>query len=1652
MQVDAKIFYKKPEIFVHNSLDNKNPRGSQSRASRIFIILPLFFILYFKGEIEIQETPQMIQRRKFKETKRKNELIWKRQLNQIEEICNLEYSHTLFDTERNAWSQKHSEFNGLIDKKSQLVFLMDDRKDNVFGVFVNNKIIMNEKKITEDPNAFMFTLPRVGTKEEIVKLSFNENDSKKVFISFSESHENLFKISDCFIIKKKEERYGSKGIQSKIASYATKQNLPIQPQTIGIKRIRVLQMHRTEYSIEKKEKEIEDNMKEYQAKQQKINDWIHFHEKVFREKYQREIIHLENWFNLKFSEILFTSEKHDWSTGSSQFDGIIFGKSNLVFLIEDYQGNLFGTFTSEKVEKYQWTFGMTSYGEQHEDKLSKIFVLREHNKFHPSLSKFKTKSKKALSLAPQESSELFRFGGRDIVIKKKENKQKCSLMSDCHSVTSSLFFMMREFNVKKITVLQMKEQNEFFTDKMEKENNYLKDLNDKYQTTKPIELQQVEKLTETKFQSLLFDSDVCFWGIGCSSFSSRIIGKKSLVFLIEDTKNNIFGAYIETPITQEIQFQNNLMIGSVDDKQALIFSLKSNGRYQNQLKFEIQYNYSKFACQLFNIFDERLITFGGLENDIVLYKYEKRNCSYSKQTAFVYPKRESLVGCEGNENPFELKRIQVFEMNQNDKRNKEQNEFDSKWKPIVEKLFDKKYDSTIFDSLRNEWSIGQSLFHQSILNKSNIAIIIEDREGNIFGAYIESRIEELLGFINGKLLGSSNTDRNSFIFTLHSNGRIQQPMKFPILQSNEKWGIQLYDQNAEVLFSIGGGDICIFKENLKDKCYCEQISFNYSGNKNTLIGREGKQFPFTVNRIQVWKMEDSEEQKQMKTKECEMMKKQIQQITEYPVGDELFNSDKHSWQMNRSYFDKMIFGKSDIAIIIEDQENNAFGIYLENSIDNYQFLNQQKQHDGMYNSDSHAFIFTLKSKGHFISPSKYPIIQEKKDLAFSLRKQEDSLLFVVGESDIVIQKKFKYDECYCIPKSFNYNGTRNALIGKEGRNNPFSVKRIIVYQLLDNQEKMNIDKEKINHYVKQIEMITQMTFEEILFDSKIHDWSVNNSKFDDVVMNHSLLAILIEDTKGNVFGGFIENKVDSYFAFYQNKWLGYRISDKHSMIFSLSSNNRYEQPVKFVIKSENRNNAFELPQKQHGELFRFGKTDFIVFKKEYKHLSTLQLTQYNMEGKQNLIISSNPQEITFTPKRIQVIQMKMNDELKNERLQQELIKQQQMKQMYDYETTQLKDFERQTFGMYMDHLKIIEEWNGMVFKQLLFHSDYCNWNQYTSTFDQRIFGKENIVIFIEDSNKNLFGGFVHRKIDGIYKQENNTIIPHSINDAYTFIFSINSNNRLTRPTQFKIIPTKSNMAFRLMDQSLNNLFIFGDDIFVGKKNRANESCCIQQSFDYGQRKSILVGETPIINGGNSFIPTKIVVFELQETEQHQRIVHNQHLQIIGRFINRKMKSLLYDSNNYQPQEGLPNITESIYKQSQIVILIEDSNENVFGGYFPQQVTNLYTPELAQTSPVQAYNHDQNTLLFSISSNRRLIVSTPFSLLPNCPTFSFTVFPNNYPIVCMFGNNDLVIKRDRTGTVCKQSFDYKNVQHPLVVLNNDGIGNFMIKRIRIYEFE
>ena len=76
-----------------------------------------------------------------------------------------------------------------------------------------------------------------------------------------------------------------------------------------------------------------------------------------------------------------------------------------------------------------------------------------------------------------------------------------------------------------------------------------------------------------------------------------------------------------------------------------------------------------------------------------------------------------------------------------------------------------------------------------------------------------------------------------------------------------------------------------------------------------------------------------------------------------------------------------------------------------------------------------------------------------------------------------------------------------------------------------------------------------------------------------------------------------------------------------------------------------------------------------------------------------------------------------------------------------------------------------KEWTSRKVSNILFDSDIDNWNQNTSVFDQRIINKEHIIIIIEDSNGNKFGGYVNSKIDEVNDW---------INDPKSFLFSLES--------------------------------------------------------------------------------------------------------------------------------------------------------------------------------------------------------------------------------------------------------------------------------------
>ncbi|KAL7720808.1 TLDc domain-containing protein [Entamoeba marina] len=156
------------------------------------------------------------------------------------------------------------------------------------------------------------------------------------------------------------------------------------------------------------------------------------------------------------------------------------------------------------------------------------------------------------------------------------------------------------------------------------------------------------------------------------------------------------------------------------------------------------------------------------------------------------------------------------------------------------------YDSTIDSKLSKE-------FYERILNQPNIYIINVDEFGNIFGSYFKKPIDKIDSWMYTS---------DHFIFSLESNGKFTQPMKWTA-NVGEEGGIRLYDKDIKKLYEIGNGEFwsgmrfgyfTIADINVKGSCFCN-LSFRYEGIKNDdLNGLNGAQNTFIVNRIVVLQM------------------------------------------------------------------------------------------------------------------------------------------------------------------------------------------------------------------------------------------------------------------------------------------------------------------------------------------------------------------------------------------------------------------------------------------------------------------------------------------------------------------------------------------------------------------------------------------------------------------------------------------------------------------------------------------------------------------------------------------------------------------------------------------------------------------------------
>ncbi|BFU18877.1 trichohyalin, putative [Entamoeba histolytica] len=163
----------------------------------------------------------------------------------------------------------------------------------------------------------------------------------------------------------------------------------------------------------------------------------------------------------------------------------------------------------------------------------------------------------------------------------------------------------------------------------------------------------------------------------------------------------------------------------------------------------------------------------------------------------------------------------------------------------------------------------------------------------------------------------------------------------------------------------------------------------------------------------------------------EVFIKQIEEWTEKRINNILFDSDKDNWNRNTSVFDQRIMNKEHIIIIIEDEDGNKFGGYVNSKIDKVGWIN-----------DSQSFVFSLESNGRMKRMMKFDI--KESQYAFCLCSQSHDCLFSFGDgNDIVVCKENYKTISYCEQDSYEYEGISNALCGKED----FMPKRIIAIEM-----------------------------------------------------------------------------------------------------------------------------------------------------------------------------------------------------------------------------------------------------------------------------------------------------------------------------------------------------------------------------------------------------------------------------------------------------------------------------------------------------------------------------------------------------------------------------------------------------------------------------
>ena len=177
--------------------------------------------------------------------------------------------------------------------------------------------------------------------------------------------------------------------------------------------------------------------------------------------------------------------------------------------------------------------------------------------------------------------------------------------------------------------------------------------------------------------------------------------------------------------------------------------------------------------------------------------------------------------------------------------------------------------------------------------------------------------------------------------------------------------------------------------------------------------------------------------------------------------------------------------------------------------------------------------------------------------------------------------------------------------------------------------------------IKQLEEWTLLKYDEIIFDSDCCDWSSHSSTFDNVLFNRGNIVIIIEDSEGNRFGGFLKSTIETLVEYNEeySSWEG-ETEDENVFLFSFYSNDRSFHPKKYPIHQEESSCAFQLFDSHNERLFSFGFETVMVMKKDSKRTSWIKNIDFNFDEEASHIFGKLQDKNSFTVNRFIVVQMK----------------------------------------------------------------------------------------------------------------------------------------------------------------------------------------------------------------------------------------------------------------------------------------------------------------------------------------------------------------------------------------------------------------------------